>query len=267
MHVTEDDGRGVLYPTRLPSFHREAAPPELAGLVRWFWIPEWRLAPGRTSRQEVLAFPASNLTVESAGITLSGPTTRRSHRDLHGRGWGVGALLRPAAFGSLRVDPRSLRDRELGYHAPDLHREVTAAMSAPDDGSGERRRWAMGAYCTWIAEHLDPPDADGALANALEEVIAADRSVTRVEQVAGHLGLSVRAVQRLARRYVGVTPLAMIRRYRLQEAAQRVRDDPTVAIGQLASDLGYADQAHLCADFRVVLGFAPSSYRRQAGTQ
>jgi AraC-like DNA-binding protein len=53
----------------------------------------------------------------------------------------------------------------------------------------------------------------------------------------------------------------MIRRYRLQEAAQRLREDPSLTISQVAAELGYADHAHLSADFRNVLGFTPSSYR------
>ncbi|MFZ2528715.1 MAG: helix-turn-helix transcriptional regulator [Rhodococcus sp. (in: high G+C Gram-positive bacteria)] len=257
--MTNGDRRGVLYPARLPTFHREAPPAELAGLVRWFWIPEWRLAPGRTSRQEILAFPASNLTVEPGGVTLSGATTRRSHRDLRGSGWAVGALLRPAAVPSLIGDPRIVRDRQIPHDAPELHRAVTAAMSA-DDGATRRTR-ASAAYSAWVADRLAPPDTDGTLANTMEEVIATDLAVTRVDHLAQTLGISVRSVQRLARRYVGMTPAAMIRRYRLQEAAQRLRTDPAIPIGQVAADLGYADQAHLCTDFRRILGFNPSTYR------
>ena len=47
---------------------------DLAALVRWFWIPVWRLAPGRTSRQNLLPFPASNLVVQHDGIVLSLPS-------------------------------------------------------------------------------------------------------------------------------------------------------------------------------------------------
>ena len=47
--TTPDDGRGILYPTRLPSFHRVPAPPGLEALLRWFWIPQWSLAAGRTN--------------------------------------------------------------------------------------------------------------------------------------------------------------------------------------------------------------------------
>jgi AraC-like DNA-binding protein len=55
----------------------------------------------------------------------------------------------------------------------------------------------------------------------------------------------------------------MIQRRRLQEAAERVRTDPEVDLSSLAADLGYADHAHLTNDFRTVLGFTPSAYRRE----
>lgn len=53
----------------------------------------------------------------------------------------------------------------------------------------------------------------------------------------------------------------MIRRYRLQEAVQRLREDHSLTIAHVAADLGYADHAHLSADFRSVLGFTPNFYR------
>ena len=68
-------------------------------------------------------------------------------------------------------------------------------------------------------------------------------------------------MQRLAHRTVGLSPAAMIRRRRLQEAAQRVREDPDASLVSIAVELGYADQAHLANDFRTVLGFTASDYR------
>lgn len=261
------DARGILYPARLPTFHREPAPPGLEGLVRWFWIPRWRIAPGRVSRQELLPFPASNLVVEDGRAMLSGPTTRASHRDLRGIGWAVGALLRPAALVRLHPDPARIRDAEEELAAPGLVASglvasVTEAMGSPDEDAG--RRAAVAAFAAWAAEHLDPPGEEGLLANAMEDAIAGDRGVVRVEDVAARLGVSARTVQRLARRCIGVPPLAVIRRYRLQEAAQRLREDPTATIAAVAAELGYADHAHLSADFRDVLGIPPSAYRRAA---
>lgn len=63
------------------------------------------------------------------------------------------------------------------------------------------------------------------------------------------------------KRCIGLPPLAVLRRYRLQEAAQRLHEDPGLSVAEVAADLGYADQAHLSAGFSRVLGLAPSGYR------
>lgn len=254
-------GRGVLYPTRLPTFHRVAAPAALAGLIRWFWIPRWDIPPGHSSRQHVLPFPASNLVVEPNGVTLQGPTTRASYRDLRGKGWAVGALLRPAAVASLCDDPSGIRDSAITIDAPELHGAVVTAMlrgEAETDAAAP----AAAAFASWAEGQLTPADEGGLLANAIEDVIASGSQIVRIDQIAKRFSISPRHVQRLTHRYIGVPPLAIIRRYRLQEAAERIREDGSLTIGQLAADLGYADQAHFTRDFCQVLGLAPVEYRR-----
>lgn len=275
---TEDDGavaaggdrRGVLYPARLPRFTRLPPPAELADRVAWFWVPEWDLQPGRSSRQHVIAHPASNLVVEGGSVTISGPSTRASFRDLVGRGWAVGAVLRPAAVPSLLGDPGALVDGERRVDAPDLAEAVGAAMSDAPDRHDQlyrlrRHERAVAAVSAWLLRHVPEADDDALRANALAEVISTDPSVLRVEDAAAALGVSARTVQRLARRHVGVTPLAMVRRRRLQEAAERLRLEPGAVVADVAADLGYADHAHLTRDFREVLGLTPTAYRSEVG--
>lgn len=240
---------------------RVPAPPEVADFVRWFWIPEWDIAPGRTSRQYIVSYPACNLVVQPEQVTLSGPTTRVSCRDLTGRGWAVGALLRPAAVPALAADPVRLRDREVVVAAPDLHAAVVAAMAIDD--AETRHAAAVKAYVAWLARRLPPPTDRDRLANRMADVIDADSTVQSVTDAAGRLGVSPRTLQRLALQYVGLSPAEMIRRRRLQEAAQRVRSDPTVSLAEVAAEFGYADQAHLTNEFRQRLGFTPATYRGQ----
>lgn len=249
--------RGVLYPAKLPTSTRVEPPEPVADLVRWFWIPEWDVPAGRTSRQHVIAFPASNLVVENGSADLFGPATRAGHRDLTGTGWAVGALLRPAAMPSFSDDPGSIRDGERRLDAPDLVGEVTRAMNAESD----RHRRAVAAFSDWLWSLNPTLDDDARLANAVADLIDGDPTVVRVTDVATKLGVSVRSLQRLCQRFVGMTPAAMIRRRRRQEAAEAVRADPGVDLAGLAADLGYADHAHLTRDFRAVLGFTPSGYR------
>ena len=105
----------------------------VAGLVRWFWIPEWQIAPGRSSRQHLIAFPACNLVVEPDMVGLAGPTTRSSYRDLTGTGWAVGALLRPAAVPSFAEDPEALRDSYQPRELAALHERVSRVMNGSFD--------------------------------------------------------------------------------------------------------------------------------------
>lgn len=105
------------------------------------------------------------------------------------------------------------------------------------------------------------PAEDALLANRLSE-LAEDAGVHRVGTLAERLAVSERTLQRLARTHIGLTPAALIRRRRLQEAAERIRDDPDADLATLATDSGYTDQAHLTNEFARVLGFTPARYRR-----
>ncbi|MFF7291883.1 helix-turn-helix domain-containing protein [Microbacterium sp. NPDC008134] len=256
-----DPTRGVLYPERLPTFHRVAPEGATAELVEWFWIPEWRLPADEVSRQHVVGYPAVNLVVERDGVGVSGATTRASFRDLRGEGWAVGALLRPAAVGALLDDPAALVDGIRPFAAPDLHDAVAEAMRS---GEGHRAR-ATEAFGAWLTARVGVLDDAARQANALAVELLGERGATSPEEATTRLAVSVRTLQRMAHRYVGIAPAAMIRRRRLQEAAQRVRDDPGVDLSRIAAELGYADHAHLTRDFRAVLGFAPSDYRSDAG--
>ncbi|WP_307872297.1 AraC family transcriptional regulator [Actinoplanes cyaneus] len=255
--------RGILYPARLPTFDRFPPPEAVAQLVRWFWIPEWQLQPGRTSRQHLIAFPASNLVVEPDLVGFSGPTTRSSYRDLTGTGWGVGALLRPAAVPHLVADPAALRDTYQKMDFPVLHEVVCRAMSGPGDAPA-RHRDAIEAFSTWLAAEIPAPDQEALLANRMADVIDTDPSIRTVKDATERLNLSARSLQRLASRYVGLSPLTMIRRRRLQEAAARVRAEPGTSLADVAADLGYSDHAHLANEFRSVLGLTLSGYRQEA---
>lgn len=251
--------RGVLYPERLPQFHRFPAQGPVGELVVWFWIPVWDIEEGRSSRQEIVAYPALNLVVEGGRVSLSGASTRASHRDLQGRGWAVGALLRPAAVAALAEDPASLRDTEHLLHEPGLADIVAEAMASGESGP-ERAAAVLG---DWLRERVGEVGDTGRHANAMADLLMTDASIRSPEQAAARLAVSTRTLQRMAHRYVGLAPAAMIRRRRLQEAAESIRRDPGTDLASLAAELGYADHAHLTTEFRTVLGFTPSAYRAE----
>ena len=130
-------------------------------------------------------------------------------------------------------------------------------------GEGHRER-AVAVLCTWLRERVGEVTAPARHANAMSELLMSDASVRTPEQAAARLAVSVRTLQRMAHRHVGLSPAAIIRRRRLQEAAERIRTDPDADLATVAAELGYADQAHLAKDFRAVLGITASSYRAGA---
>lgn len=262
MFVTRNDtsARGVLYPGRLPSFHRLPAEPSLAHAVRWFWIPEWDLQPGASSRQEVLPYPACNLVVEPHGVTFIGPPTRRSERVLEGRGWAVGALLQPVAARALHEELSSVRDAAIVLDAPELLEPVVAAMGDASADPADRRDRAARLMAAWIQDRVPAVSAAGKLAQRMGDVLL-DPTVVRVDQLTERLGVSASTVRRTANEYFGLSPHSMIRRRRLQEGAEKLRADETLSVTDLANELGYADHAHFTNDFTSVLGVPPTQYR------
>lgn len=241
----------------MPQFHRLPPPEQAADLVEWFWIPEWDIDPGRVSRQHVVAYPALNLVVQPDGVELVGASTIATHRDLTGRGWAVGALLRPASVVALTNDPAVLRDHSQRFEAPELHCAVFHEMN--DDE--RRRERAVQAFTDWLADRVGQIGSVARQANDMATMLMGDPQIVSPEDAAARLAVSVRTLQRLAHRHVGLPPAAMIRRRRLQEAAQRIRERPEHDLAVLAAELGYADHAHLSNDFRAVLGITPTGYR------
>ncbi len=120
----------------------------------------------------------------------------------------------------------------------------------------------MEAFTGWLVTESPEVSEEGILANTMMDIIGTCADVTRVEDVAARLFVSPRTLQRVARKYIGLSPSALIRRRRLQEAADRSRTDPATDLAAIAAELGYTDHAHLTNDFQTSLGFTPSTYRR-----
>jgi AraC-like DNA-binding protein len=138
-----------------------------------------------------------------------------------------------------------------------------AACSAAA-GDDEARAALADAYWRSLRRASSALFTDGPpRATVIAEQIAADRSIVSVSQAAEAAGTDPRTLQRLFSREVGIRPKELIRRFRLQESAERLLRDPLLSSGDLALELGYFDQAHFIHDFRAVVGTTPEEYRRR----
>jgi AraC-like DNA-binding protein len=270
----ERDSRGILDPWLLRQriqLTRYPAGPALDGLVDRFWAVRWDLPPGTVHRQQVLTHPGANVSIGHANGTPGqrepGPVEARlygvarglSSRVLAGQGWTVAALTWPGGLGAfITGSAAELTDRvvplgqALGADEAVLLRQVTAE---PDEAA----RVALLAAA--LEQAVDPERREPALSVAqVARLAESDRTVRQLGDLCERSGLGQRTLQRMFLRYAGVSPTWVIRRYRLLEAAEAVREGRPVSWADIAAALGYADQAHLTRDFRAAIGQTPAAY-------
>lgn len=274
VHPLQGDTRGIVGPVRLSraaSLNRYPARGPLDGLVGQFWAVRWSLPDGVEHTQAVLTHPGVNISVGSAEAEperieagVHGVVTRDLfNRVLRRSGWTVGARAAPGGIGAfLAVPAQEVTDRVVGVDSLGLDEpELVAAMTATEDEAG--RVDILAAALTSSLERADPARVAAARdVTGVARLAETDRHLRRVEQLAEAAGIGVRSLQRLFREHAGVSPTWVLRRYRLLDAAERVRAGEPVSWAEVARELGFADQAHLVRDFRSALGETPAVYAR-----
>jgi AraC-like DNA-binding protein len=254
----EDAGRRVYEARRvLPS-------PELASHVAYFWQVRWRLED--PYEQEAITLPTAHFVFEQNDLTgarhsrFAGPGTKRFSRKLEGAGHILGiAFVAGTAFPWLRKPLSEFAGRIVPLRSV-WRRDVKEAEDAILGASTEDR--AVAAAEALVQRWKPTLDPESVRAAALVERIATDRELTRVEQLVAESGLGERALQRLFRHWVGVSPKAVVRRFRLVEAAEALEKNAVSSLTELAHALGYFDQSHFVRDFKATVGTTPSAHRR-----
>jgi AraC-like DNA-binding protein len=251
---------GVLYPLALGvELGRFWPSTELEPFVEHYWWVRWDVETPFVS--EVLSYPSVHVVFEGNAARIVGIVRARFSRRLEGRGSVFAIKFRPGMFRSLRPEPAwQLTDRtlELGAELGAPAAEISAALRALPT---ELERAKL------LDERLravrPPEQRDAVLARGLVDRVRQDSGLQSVVALASIAGLSPRALQRLFRAYVGIGPKWVVRRFRLQEAAERLQKG-SETIASVAQSLGYFDQAHFDHDFKAVVGSSPLDYVSKA---
>lgn len=283
-------GRGVLRPD-LAAAHfrldRRQPSDALAPFVDYYWIPRWDLRGSPPYEQAILPHPNVHLVFEASGAGIFGVDRRLFTRSLSGLGLAFGVRFRPGGFRPFWQAPISqLTDRVVpaarlfGSRAEKTRQAIMRSSLSLNGGPA----WSLNGGPAWGGD-LDEDDArmigfaESLLGSVLPERdpvaeqvaalvsrITDDPGLRRVDELSAASGLTPRTLQRLFADYVGVSPKWVMRRARLHEAAEHADSGEPVDWACLASDLGYADQAHLTRDFTVTIGIPPTRYATTAGS-
>jgi AraC-like DNA-binding protein len=95
---------------------------------------------------------------------------------------------------------------------------------------------------------------------AWQRLVATGGSVP-IGRIAGEVGWSHRHLIARFRQQVGLPPKTAARLVRLDRVWRRLDERRPLDWGQVAADVGYADQAHLVRDFRQFTGTTPTGFQ------
>ncbi|MFZ6647044.1 AraC family transcriptional regulator [Undibacterium sp. TJN25] len=264
-----DKPKGVVDPAaakKMFRLERYLPGAELAHVLDHYWIVEWNLEGRPPYTQKTLPYPCVNLVFDKGRTAAFGVVSGAFDYTLQGSGRVLGLRFRPGAFRCLLGRPmHTITDRTVRVQdilgCDDIAAE-NLVLSAPDDTGMVAA--AEDLLLPAVRQALPEPDTKVEKINRILNMLAEDIGITRVEDLAEQAQTGMRALQQLFSDYVGVSPKWVIRRYRLQEAADRLAGGDALDLAELAHGLGYFDQAHLTRDFRKLVGKAPAEYRKAA---
>jgi len=180
----------------------------------------------------------------------------------------VGVRFRPGRAPSLlSVSARESLDTDCELHALSPARRPTiaelAARLTTARSDDERRRLLDRAL---LANAAQVAPAHPVAARAIARLVAAHGGL-RIAPLARELNVSERQLERLVTTHVGVSPKQFARIVRLRALVTHLTREPSSHASpswvDLALQFGYADQAHLAREFRVLAGTTLTAWARE----
>lgn len=210
---------------------------------------------------------ADGSTGTSATVFINAPQMRSARAVLEGPVLQVGASLTHTAWQRLANLPADeVHDRLLPAEAV-LSADQIAALEAAATACRDGRitpEDVCKALAEVIAEAPHTPNADHvAVVDAILRWLASGFDPALADLYAA-VSVSSRQVQRICRRFFGVAPAQVLKRFRALRAAMLL-SQPGIS-RELHDQLmaTYFDQAHLIRDIRRYTGRTPSQFRRQS---
>lgn len=260
-----DRARLTQFAPLAPPVHRYDPAPRHTEWVRHYWVPVWDLPEDKTITEHVLQYPSCLAVVSGTYARFYGVVAGRSDVELAGQGWAVGIMMQPGAgvsvFGDTDLSHLANTHCDLASlpsMAPAIA-GIRTAMSA-DPASPDQHRRAIEHFERCL-DSLPGLTHEAQQVSAWVALVESDPELRTVADLSARVGWSQRQLQRVLRRYLGLSPKWLIQRRRLHEATDRLKHG-TTSLADLAGDLGYTDQAHFTRDFRRVTGSSPGAFAR-----
>lgn len=237
---------------------------DLQFFVELFWIMEWDLESA-SHKQEILPYPSVQLIFERGNTWIWGVITGQFKRPLKGEGKILGVQFKPGGFYpffkssvSAILDGVIAFDDVFDAEITDLEEQILS----PGDKEKSVERAER-----FLRKNLPEEDERVQQVNDIVDTVIEDEAITKVDQLAERVNMEKRKLHRLFKWYVGISPKWLIKRFRIQEVAEKIaEEDKKTDWTKLALGLGYYDQMDFIKDFKSIVGQTPAEYERSTNS-
>ncbi|MGD8192397.1 AraC family transcriptional regulator [Brevibacillus ginsengisoli] len=235
--------------------------PDLELYIEHYWIVKWDLRGQEPFVSENLPHPSVHLVIDEGVSQIVGIVKEKFSRLLQEKGFVFGIKFRPGAFYPfVNIPVYQFTGRSIPAHdvfGADIAQLEETILSTDDESE------MVKCSEVFIRKRLPRHDESVTLIKTIVDFVMSDREIITVEDIASRFNCSTRMLQRLFKKYVGISPKWVIQRYRLLEVADHLASSHSPTWSQFASDLGYYDQSHFIKDFKSIVGLSPEEYVRK----
>jgi AraC-like DNA-binding protein len=251
------------------SFGRISPPKELSRYIECFWIVED--ADSTPTIQKIIpdGFPEmifhfgdpyliklkSKWSKQSSSL-LGGQITKHFYLKNTGISSILGIKFRPAALGLLfDIDMHPLTDRVVSLRSLG-HPDINVIENLVKKADGHMAN--INTVSEYLSKNLRVID-DRGINNAVEKILSSNGTIS-VNDICRDSGCSERQLERLFRKYIGLSPKLYSRIVRFAYIFQHMQGSKKMNGSELGIASGYYDQSHFIRNFKAFTGEDPSQY-------
>lgn len=113
---------------------------------------------------------------------------------------------------------------------------------------------------SYLIEQLNNHHPEKTYLNRAADLIRTAGYSVKVDELPGQVYISRRQLEREFKEKIGITPKQYIRIARLNEINRYLQSGTNINFSKLSLEAGYADQSHLCREFKIFAGLPPMKF-------
>jgi AraC-like DNA-binding protein len=245
----------VKHQTTKPNYtlRRYYPKPDLADLVEQFWFVNWDLPSEKPHTQVNLPDPNFHLVITNNTAKLLGPVSKSYSYTMKNKGSIISVKFKVGAMATvLSSFAHNYVDKTLNIDT--IFKQINAldlnklAYLSDDE--------AVETLNNSLLPHAINASKEQLKIASLIDVIKPSPTILKVEELAEHTAMSVRTLQRHFKKYIGLSPKWLIRKYRLHKVLEALEKESVTALDMVEA-LEYTDLSHLHKDVKEMLGITP----------